>query len=114
MNHQQNYYGLNNYNKKKFKPSAKNKTNISKKSSIPKKDINKINIMNQFDNYNNKPFTSSEYSKNKKNLNKMIRDYQIFVKKYLGDATPIASMTEERMNRLLEDENDNNKIILDD
>ena len=114
MNRQQNYYGLNNNNKKSFKPSTKNKTNNSKKSSLPKKDINKINIMNKFDNYNNKPFTSSEYSKNKKNLNKMIRDYQIFVKKYLGDATPIASMTEERMNRLLEDEESNNKIILDD
>ena len=114
MNRQQNYYGLNNNNKKSFKPSTKNKTNNSKKSSLPQKDINKINIMNQFDNYNNKPFTSSEYSKNKKNLNKMIRDYQIFVKKYLGDATPIASMTEERMNRLLEDEESNNKIILDD
>ena len=114
MNRQQNYYGLNNNNKKSFKPSTKSKTNNSKKSSLPQKDINKINIMNQFDNYNNKPFTSSEYSKNKKNLNKMIRDYQIFVKKYLGDATPIASMTEERMNRLLEDEESNNKIILDD
>ena len=114
MNRQQNYYGLNNNNKKSFKPSTKSKTNNSQKSSLPQKDINKINIMNQFDNYNNKPFTSSEYSKNKKNLNKMIRDYQIFVKKYLGDATPIASMTEERMNRLLEDEENNNKIILDD
>ena len=114
MNRQPNYYGLNNNSKKSFKSSTKSKTNNSKKSSLPQKDINKINIMNQFDNYNNKPFTSSEYSKNKKNLNKMIRDYQIFVKKYLGDATPIASMTEERMNRLLEDEENNNKIILDD
>ena len=114
MNRQPNYYGLNNNSKKSFKSSTKSKTNNSKKSSLPQKDINKINIMNQFDNYNNKPFTSSEYSKNKKNLNKMIRDYQIFVKKYLGDATPIASMTEERMNRLLEDEESNNKIILDD
>ena len=114
MNRQPNYYGLNNNSKKSFKSSTKSKTNNSKKSSLPQKDINKINIMNQFDNYNNKPFTSSEYSKNKKNLNKMIRDYQIFVKKYLGDTTPIASMTEERMNRLLEDEESNNKIILDD
>ena len=48
---------------------------------------------------------SSTYSKNKKSLEKMLREYQIFCKKYFGESTPIGSMTEERMNKLLEDEN---------
>ena len=48
---------------------------------------------------------SSIYSKNKKSLEKMLREYQTFCKKYFGESTPIGSMTEERMNKLLEDEN---------
>ena len=48
---------------------------------------------------------SSTYSKNKKSLEKMLREYQTFCKKYFGESTPIGSMTEERMNKLLEDEN---------
>jgi hypothetical protein len=35
----------------------------------------------------------------------MLREYQTFCKKYFGESTPIGSMTEERMNKLLEDEN---------
>ena len=110
-NRQQKYYGLNN-NQKYRKPSAKNKTTKDKKSLFPKNDINKNNIINQFDNYN-KSYIPSQYKKNKKNLNQEIRDYQLFVKKYFGDTTPIASMTEERMNELFKDQEVNNKIILD-
>ena len=57
---------------------------------------------------NNKPLGSATYSKNKKLLDKMLRDYQSFCKKYFGESTPIGSITEERMNKLLEDEE--NKI----
>ena len=53
----------------------------------------------------NKPAGSTTYSKNKKSLEKMLREYQTFCKKYFGESTPIGSMTEERMNKLLEDEN---------
>lgn len=53
----------------------------------------------------NKPTGSTTYSKNKKSLEKMLREYQTFCKKYFGESTPIGSMTEERMNKLLEDEN---------
>ena len=53
----------------------------------------------------NKPIGSSIYSKNKKSLEKMLREYQVFCKKYFGESTPIGAMTEERMNKLLEDEN---------
>ena len=53
----------------------------------------------------NKQIGSSAYSKNKKTLEKMLREYQTFCKKYFGESTPIGSMTEERMNKLLEDEN---------
>ena len=52
-----------------------------------------------------KPTGSTTYSKNKKSLEKMLREYQTFCKKYFGESTPIGSMTEERMNKLLEDEN---------
>ena len=60
------------------------------------KENSKINI--------NKPQGSTTYSKNKKSLEKMLREYQTFCKKYFGESTPIGSMTEERMNKLLEDE----------
>ena len=53
----------------------------------------------------NKQTGSTVYSKNKKSLEKMLREYQTFCKKYFGESTPIGSMTEERMNKLLEDEN---------
>ena len=108
MNYQSNYYGYNN-SKKSSKTSTKSNKVYIKKSSKPKKNMNKMNLMDQFDNYNNNPYTSAVYSKNKKNLNKMMKDYQLFVKKYLGDTTPIVAMTEERMNKLLEEEEEENR-----
>ena len=110
MNRQQKYYDLNN-NKKYWKPSSAKYKTTSQKSLFPKNDINKNIIINQFN--NNKLFFSSKYSKNKNKLNQRIRDYQLFVKKYLGDINPIASMTEERMNELFRDQEVNNKIIID-
>jgi hypothetical protein len=72
------------------------------------KENTKINI--------NKPQGSTTYSKNKKSLEKMLREYQTFCKKYFGESTPIGSMTEERMNKLLEDENNikDNKNLLEE
>ena len=79
--------------------------------------MNSQNQMNKFQNMSknklkensksnlNKPTGSTTYSKNKKSLEKMLREYQTFCKKYFGESTPIGSMTEERMNKLLEDEN---------
>ena len=55
----------------------------------------------------NKPLGSTIYSKNKKALDQMLREYQSFCKKYFGESTPIGSMTEERMNKLLEDQESN-------
>ena len=55
----------------------------------------------------NKILGSTTYSKNKKYLDKMLREYQTFCKKYFGESTPIGSMTEERMNKLLEEDNIN-------
>ena len=73
----------------KFQNISKNRLKENSKSNI--------NI--------NRPTGSTTYSKNKKSLEKMLREYQTFCKKYFGESTPIASMTEERMNKLLEDEN---------
>ena len=79
--------------------------------------MNSQNQMNKFPNISKnklkensksnltKPTGSTTYSKNKKSLEKMLREYQTFCKKYFGESTPIGSMTEERMNKLLEDEN---------
>jgi len=79
--------------------------------------MNSQNQMNKFQNMtknklkenskmnSGKIMGSSTYSKNKKSLEKMLREYQTFCKKYFGESTPIGSMTEERMNKLLEDEN---------
>ena len=79
-----------------------------------------MNSQNQMNKYQNMPknkykenskissgkiMGSSTYSKNKKSLEKMLREYQTFCKKYFGESTPIGSMTEEGMNKLLEDEN---------
>ena len=76
------------------------KNQMNKYQNIQKnkfKENSKINI--------NKPTGSTIYSKNKKSLEKMLREYQTFCKKYFGESTPIGSMTEERMNKLLVDEN---------
>ena len=92
------------------KKSYKNKSN-TKKTPIKKNIINKNNMMDRLNNYNNSnTYGSSIYSKNKKDLNKMMKDYQVFVKKYLGETSPIGCMTEERMNILLDDDY-RNKII---
>ena len=40
----------------------------------------------------------------------MLREYQTFCKKYFGESTPIGSMTEERMNKLLEEDDINKNI----
>jgi len=58
----------------------------------------------------NKILGSTTYSKNKKYLDKMLREYQTFCKKYFGESTPIGSMTEERMNKLLEEDDINKNI----
>ena len=73
---------------------------INKIQNIQKNKMKENQKMNM-----NKPIGSSIYSKNKKSLEKMLREYQIFCKKYFGESTPIGAMTEERMNKLLEDEN---------
>ena len=104
MNKQSNNYGLNK-NKKTYKPIYPINQTKQKKSSTKKKDSHKIDILNKLDNYNYQPYDSSVYSKNKNNLDKMMRDYQLFVKKYLGETTPISSMKDESMNKLWEDEN---------
>ena len=59
----------------------------------------------------NKSLGSTTYSKNKKQLDQMLREYQSFCKKYFGESTPIGSMTEERMNKLLEDQDNNTNLI---
>ena len=87
------------------------KNQMNKYQNIQKnkfKENSKINI--------NKPTGSTIYSKNKKSLEKMLREYQTFCKKYFGESTPIGSMTEERMNKLLEDENNikDNKNLLEE
>ncbi len=54
-----------------------------------------------------KPLGSTIYSKNKKALDQMLREYQSFCKKQFGESIPIGSMTLERMNKLLEEQNNN-------
>ena len=89
--------------------------------------MNSQNQMNKFQNISknrlkenskvnlNKPTGSTAYSKNKKSLEKMLREYQTFCKKYFGESTPIGAMTEERMNKLLEDENNlKNRDLLEE
>ena len=111
MNRKTNY----NNNRKSSKTTSSKKNQIYIKNVSNQKNKYNSNIMNQLDNYNNNPFTQSEYYKNKKQLNKMMKDYQIFVKKYIGDAIPISSITEERMNKLLNEENYRNKnVFLDE
>ena len=35
----------------------------------------------------------------------MMREYQQFVRQYFGESTPISCLTEEKMNKFLEDQN---------
>ena len=58
----------------------------------------------------NKALGSTAYSKNKKQLDQMLREYQSFCKKYFGESTPIGSMIEERVNKLLEDQENNTNL----
>ena len=116
MNRQKNYYGLkkNSYTKK----SNKNKSKDKQLNPNNNNYTNKINIMNQFNNYNNQPYTATDYFNNKKQINKMMNDYNLFVKKHLGDSNPLASISEERINKLLEEKsyrnNQNKNIFLED
>ena len=81
---------------------------MNKQMNNMNKPLNNNN--NKKSSKNNKPLGSTTYSKNKKVLDKMLREYQSFCKRYFGESTPIGSMTEERMNKLLEDEmNKSNK-----
>ena len=95
-----------NYSAKGKKSYSKNFDNfslLSSKSNISRKDGNiKEYIMNIFNNYNANPFTSTQYNKNKKNLNKMMDDYENFVKNYFGDSIDI--LTQQRMKQILEEE----------
>ena len=80
-----------------------------KKSSRGKMDTNKKNIKNKYN--NNQQYGSSYYVNNKNNLDKMMLEYQQFVKRYLGESTPISYMSEEEMNKLLEDKSNKNKLF---
>lgn len=106
MNRQQINYGINTSKKSSKQSNPINKSN-NKNNIYSKKDPNKQNYMNKISDYNNKPYLPSEYAKNKKDMNKMMRDYQNFVKKYFGNSTPIGSMSEERMNEILNENEDN-------
>jgi hypothetical protein len=66
--------------------------------------------MNQFNNYNNQPYTVSDYFNNKKQINQMMNDYNLFVKKHFGSANLLASMSEEGNYR----NNPNKNIFLED
>ena len=115
MNHQKNYYGIkkSSYTKKSKKNSSKGKQLNNKKSYLNPNNntyTNKINVMNQFNNYNNQPYTVSDYFNNKKQINQMMNDYNLFVKKHFGSANLLASMSEEGNYR----NNPNKNIFLED
>ena len=115
MNHQKNYYGIkkSSYTKKSKKNSSKSKQLNNKKSYLNPNNntyTNRINIMNQFNNYNNQPYTVSDYFNNKKQINQMMNDYNLFVKKHFGSANLLASMSEEGNYR----NNPNKNIFLED
>lgn len=48
---------------------------------------------------------SANYKSNKNNLPKMLKDYQLFCQKYFGNTTPIASMSQERFEKVFNEEN---------
>ena len=106
----QTYNYVSSKTKKTYKNTTKMNQPNTKKSPIKKNTIKNNNMTEKYGNYNNNNiYGSSVYSKNKKDLNKMMRDYQMFVKHYLGETTRISCMTEERMNILLDDDNNKNK-----
>ena len=108
----QTYNYTSNKNKKTYKNTTKMNQPNTKKTPIKSNITKNNNMTDKYGNYNNNNiYGSSVYSKNKKDLNKMMREYQMFVKQYLGETTPISCMTEERMNIILEDDNNKKKII---
>ena len=103
MNKQSNINHAMNTIKRVSKNQATNQNkNISNKKSTTSKGIT---LTNNGVN-NSRPLGSTIYSQNKKNLDKMLRDYQTFCKKYFGESTPIGAISEERMNKILEDEDE--------
>ena len=97
-----------------IKRASKNQiSNQAKNNNIKKNTINKGNtgtVNSSNLNSINRPLGSTIYSQNKKNLDKMLRDYQNFCKKYFGESTPIGAISEERMNKILEDDEGETKF----
>ena len=90
--------------------SNQTKNNNTKKNTVNKGNTGTSTINSTNLNNNNRPLGSTIYSQNKKNLDKMLRDYQTFCKKYFGESTPIGAISEERMNIILEDEDEEPKF----
>ena len=66
-----------------------------------KNDMKRTNNSGRKMNQNIKNVNLKELNENTKNLNKMLKDYQNFCQKYFGDSTPIAAMSQERLNSLM-------------
>ena len=66
-----------------------------------KNDMKRTNNSGRKINQNIKNVNLKELNENNKNLNKMLKDYQNFCQKYFGDSTPIAAMSQERLNSLM-------------
>ena len=108
MNRQYNY-GISNKNKKDFNSMYLYGQTKQKKSSKGKMNANKKNIKNKYN--NNQQYGSSYYANEKNNLDKMMIEYQQFVKRYLGESSPISYMSDEKMNKLLEDKSNRYKLF---
>ncbi len=98
-------YGNSYKNKKNFNSPYQVKQSKKKKSSTKKKK----STTNRYNNHNNRLYES--YGNNEKNINKMMREYQQFVRQYFGESTPISCLTEEKMNKFLEDQNNEKKLL---
>ena len=86
---------------------------MNSNSMKKKNEIKRNNNNERKSNQNLKNVNLKELSENTKNLNKMLKDYQNFCQKYFGDSTPIAAMSQERLNSLMktdikENEKNNN------
>ena len=53
---------------------------------------------------------SANYKSNKNNLPQMLKDYQLFCQKYFGNTTPIASMSQERFEKVFNEEEKKEQI----
>ena len=91
---------------------------MNSNSMKKKNEIKRNNNNERKSNQNLKNVNLKELSENTKNLNKMLKDYQNFCQKYFGDSTPIAAMSQERLNSLMktdikenEKKNNNDKKI---